>query len=282
MGADACRGNGSVTVRIACSFVLMMMLVSCAKHPDIATTSAKRDDDASFNRKARKGAEIFHSREFGAVPIACADCHTVSVKKSDDLNGMILAGHSLISAHLRSSGWNGEFTGDTLQRVAMGAAKCASIYQLRSEELEDALRNAEANALMEFFKAITSDSARIQFEWTAVTYPDDPNFDRKKFNTAIDRILSLQGNSQRGELMYKRACNLCHPNGDEGIGESLRKSSKEDKAVARIIRAGKGHMPFFSMDKLSDQDVSDIIVFLRGEIFGTKKSAGEDSDHHHE
>ena len=82
--------------------------------------------------------------------------------------------------------------------------------------------------------------------------------------------------------MYKRACNFCHPNGNEGIGESLRKSTKENKVVARIIRAGKGHMPFFSMDKLSDQDVCDIVAFLRVEILATKKSAGEESDHHHE
>lgn len=248
---------------ILCS---VLFITGCEKRIAEKQMSSENIDEEALSRKARKGLEIFRSKQFGAVPIACADCHADFDDTAKPDENRIRPGHSILGAQKRTIGWNGEFSGGMMKRTAAGAAKCASLYQKRAEEIGKALSEAEAEALMAYFEAISTGKEAAQLEWKAVTYPDDPNVNSDAFNDAIDNILALKGDAKKGESFFDKTCGLCHPHGDEGIGASLKKSKKNEKGIARLVRAGKENMPFFSTDKLTDQNVADIIRYVRDKI----------------
>ena len=77
------------------------------------------------------------------------------------------------------------------------------------------------------------------------------------------------GDAAAGQAIFANTCNKCHPNANAGIGPTLYGAQFEsrypdDAGIAAVIRRGKGGMPAFSTAQLSDQDMDDIIAYLRG------------------
>ena len=77
------------------------------------------------------------------------------------------------------------------------------------------------------------------------------------------------GDAAAGQPVFGRLCNSCHPNANAGMGPTLNGAQfasryPDDAAVAAVIRRGKGGMPAFSTAQLSDQDMDDVIAYLRG------------------
>lgn len=69
-----------------------------------------------------------------------------------------------------------------------------------------------------------------------------------------------------GEQVFVRSCNTCHPLGKANLGPSLENlSSKfpEDAALIAFLRKGKGMMPPQTKDVLNDQEMSNLVVYLR-------------------
>ncbi len=82
--------------------------------------------------------------------------------------------------------------------------------------------------------------------------------------------ISLQvgtGDPAAGREKYQRPCNGCHgPTGNSDVplhGPLLNVYYPDDKLLAGIIRNGFGAMPGTPPDKLSDQDMADVIAFIR-------------------
>ena len=75
------------------------------------------------------------------------------------------------------------------------------------------------------------------------------------------------GDPVAGRDKYQRPCNGCHgPNGNGDTplhGPLLNVYYPDDKSLAAIIRSGIGSMPGTPPEKLSDQDVQDVIAFIR-------------------
>ena len=76
------------------------------------------------------------------------------------------------------------------------------------------------------------------------------------------------GDATSGQLVFARACNSCHPNANAGIGPALHGSAfasryPDDTALIGVIRQGKGGMPAFGVDQLSDQDLANTVAYLR-------------------
>ncbi len=63
-------------------------------------------------------------------------------------------------------------------------------------------------------------------------------------------------------------CNRCHPGGERGLGPALHGAAFEakhptDETIRRQIRIGGGGMPAFSADRLSEQELEDVIAYIR-------------------
>ena len=69
-----------------------------------------------------------------------------------------------------------------------------------------------------------------------------------------------------GEQVFVRSCNTCHPLGKAGLGPSLESvpaKFPEDAALTAFLRKGKGMMPAQTKDVLNDQEMSNLVVYLR-------------------
>ena len=83
--------------------------------------------------------------------------------------------------------------------------------------------------------------------------------------------LTLQAgaaDAERGRVPYQRECAGCH--GTTGGGNTplrgpvLNAYYRADDVLAGLIRDGVGTMPGTPPAQLSDQDVADVIAFMRG------------------
>lgn len=72
----------------------------------------------------------------------------------------------------------------------------------------------------------------------------------------------------RGQVLFGRYCDSCHPAGREVLGASLRsrqfkRQFDTDEKIVRIIREGGFDMPAFPKTMISDEDVALIAAFVR-------------------
>jgi mono/diheme cytochrome c family protein len=77
------------------------------------------------------------------------------------------------------------------------------------------------------------------------------------------------GDAAAGQRVVASQCNSCHPGANAGIGPALYgpqfgERYPDDAQLAAVIRQGRGGMPGFTADQLSDQDLADVIAYMRG------------------
>ncbi|MBE0643301.1 MAG: cytochrome c [Bacteroidetes bacterium] len=239
------------------ALVLLLLFTACGGGEKKAG-SAEGMDTGAIEQLAQRGQEIFRDRHLGESGVACMDCHT-DYDEDGKNDGRVRAGHSILGAHTRAQTWNGEFTGNALRRTAAGAAKCAFQFQARGKNIETALSEQEAAALMAFYAYISPADEPPMLTWTAVTYPGDPDFNADAFDKEIETIEKLRGDAMRGEKVFGMACAFCHEN---GLGPAMRVVKRKVEHLPRAVRSGDETMPFFSRDKLTDQDIADIKAFI--------------------
>lgn len=69
-----------------------------------------------------------------------------------------------------------------------------------------------------------------------------------------------------GEQLFVRSCNTCHPSGKLGMGPRLDRVAEDfptDAALAAFIRKGKGIMPPQPKDSLNDDEMNNLIAYVR-------------------
>jgi mono/diheme cytochrome c family protein len=73
------------------------------------------------------------------------------------------------------------------------------------------------------------------------------------------------GDPTRGQAVFARYCNACHPGGAQGSGPSLiqRMPHTSDEEVRDAVRGGRGRMPPYTTDQISDSELTDLIAYLR-------------------
>lgn len=69
------------------------------------------------------------------------------------------------------------------------------------------------------------------------------------------------GDATAGTAAFNTSCGGCHPKGGAGVGPDLHGFSAD--SISSTVRAGKGIMPAFGSDKVSDKQLLDIVAFLR-------------------
>lgn len=67
---------------------------------------------------------------------------------------------------------------------------------------------------------------------------------------------------RRGQIVFYRNCNPCHPGGAQGIGLALNDKPLPEAAIKAQVRLGVGQMPSFSEEELSDEDVEAVAEYL--------------------
>jgi mono/diheme cytochrome c family protein len=78
----------------------------------------------------------------------------------------------------------------------------------------------------------------------------------------------LAGRSEQltGQQVFIRSCNTCHPGGKAGTGPSLDDINSRfptDAQLAQFIRAGSGQMPPQPPSILTDEELANLISYLR-------------------
>ncbi|MFL5599733.1 MAG: c-type cytochrome [Gemmatimonadaceae bacterium] len=66
----------------------------------------------------------------------------------------------------------------------------------------------------------------------------------------------------RGEQVFKKQCDYCHPGGGAGLGPPLNNKPAPAFAIRFQIRHGLGAMPSFDSTKIREEDVRAIAEYL--------------------
>ncbi|MYC77858.1 cytochrome c [Candidatus Poribacteria bacterium] len=238
---------------------------------------------AQMSDKAQLGRELFHdptfkgtikpgNRQGYATGLSCANCHA-DFDETANPDGLIRAGHSVVGVPHRGEAKGGMIKEADFARAAGGGGFCYEHFLQRvphDKVNPTAIPAEHAEALMAYFETISGDNKGPEFE---IAMLDN---DGKK--AAGEKIGGMSGDSSKGWELFGRACIVCHPAANKGgIGPQLVRSRAPrdiDKTMVRWatkIRGGGSLMPFYAPDILSDQDIADILAFLRQEIENTKK-----------
>lgn len=67
---------------------------------------------------------------------------------------------------------------------------------------------------------------------------------------------------RRGERVFMRACNGCHPRGEAGPGPALNDKPAPPFLIRARVRLGLGAMPGFPEHTLSRSEVLDLVAYM--------------------
>ncbi|MCL5110382.1 MAG: cytochrome c [Chloroflexi bacterium] len=69
-------------------------------------------------------------------------------------------------------------------------------------------------------------------------------------------------NLDEGKAIFDKNCTGCHPGGDKGVGPSLKTTSKDVQGIKTQVRSGKGQMPAFDKNTISDQQLESLAAYV--------------------
>jgi mono/diheme cytochrome c family protein len=279
---------------------LLLLIASCGKKEETATTkvegttstespstpsttatpgdtshaAAPAPDTAAkagaLSGKALAGQKIFYNTSFGKVKVACAGCHADGFPTTKDAR--IRTGATLAGVASRTSTWNGLVKGSDLKARAYGADICAAVYQERAEEvIAKALAPSDIEALNEYFAAINANpgavTKNIPVQWVSKpAFSDEEEIDEKAAKPALKAIMKLAGDPAAGQAIFARTCQYCHGVKEKKVGPALAKPFEELEFAVKTIRVGSGAMPFYAKDRLSDQQIADVVAYIQQEM----------------
>jgi mono/diheme cytochrome c family protein len=67
----------------------------------------------------------------------------------------------------------------------------------------------------------------------------------------------------RGEVLFFKHCNECHPQGESGLGPSLNEKPLPDFAVKNQVRNPIAIMPEFEEDVITDAELEDMVEYMK-------------------
>ncbi|MDQ3622009.1 MAG: cytochrome c [Verrucomicrobiota bacterium] len=68
----------------------------------------------------------------------------------------------------------------------------------------------------------------------------------------------------RGRIVFMAHCHKCHPNGEAGLGPAINDKPLPEFLMKTQTRVGLGAMPSFSREQISDDELEDLIRYLKG------------------
>ncbi|MEW6755945.1 MAG: cytochrome c [Candidatus Latescibacterota bacterium] len=220
--------------------------------------------DLNLKGTSAEGRRLFHSPAVGTNGLSCAHCHAdFDESRRDD--GLIRSGHSLWNAALRETWWgqNPREPG-AYANIAAAAVVCVEHYMQNPNKLTA----QEMLDLQAYLTAITVRPVRLAL---ALAPGADATGEYAGFEG---------GNPFQGKEAFYAACHVCHPNGNAGIAPAIPRHRlpafyaakvREGDGLGAVLAgvdpnaydpSGGQHMPFFGVDRLSDDQLRDIIAYL--------------------
>ena len=209
--------------------------------PEISTRVLFSGDDAKA-----KGERLFHSASLGGSnnALTCAHCHSASDERKGFTaqDGYARAASSLFDAGQRPKFWNG-----FAATVGDAAAICQKMYMRGAGLTAD-----QKLQLQSFVDSISPDPA--------------PELDYRVLYRTYDSSLRdpIGGDPVRGKALADVYCMTCHLDGR--VGPTWAPGLYEPEWVVKRVRHLEGHsarqMPPFSIARLPDSELRDIVTFL--------------------
>lgn len=186
---------------------------------------------------------------------ACTTCHSTTPTE-----GAVAS--SLYGAIDRESWWGG-----TIPSL-LGAVDFCYVYFMRGFPSLDP-RSDEARALYEWLETLSTGASLPTRAMTIV-------------ETVYDPSETLPTDATRGQVVYDRACRVCHgsPSTGEGrlgpnvviIPEASVEFAEDNDVPLRLVLAEKvrhgqffgvgGNMPLWPLERMSDQELADLLEYL--------------------
>lgn len=187
---------------------------------------------------------------WGNSPYACVYCHSnFDEARLDD--GYLRPGHSLWDVTARHSYYNAVYTGKDDVPLIRAINTCVAGF-LKTDTLPAS--DPKMQSLLAYLRSITPDSKTTPITITRAT-----------------KLTELDGDPRRGEALYASACILCHR--DKGSAPALAYIASSVFVASKIrglkapsdalgeIDEWNAPMPFFSVERLSDQQTADIVSY---------------------
>jgi mono/diheme cytochrome c family protein len=67
----------------------------------------------------------------------------------------------------------------------------------------------------------------------------------------------------RGQVIFMKNCNRCHPEGMGGLGPSIINKPLPGFMIKFQVRNGLGAMPSFKKERLSKDDLNNLVAYIR-------------------
>lgn len=210
---------------------------------------------------APSGEALYSERHDDGNTFACATCHALAEPTSD---GFRRPGHPIGDAANRPSYKNGQLT-ELLDAVN----SCRVEWMVATAFASD---DSRWIALRDFLQAEAGDAAASAISYEIVSPPSDIS----------------GGDADNGRDTFNQACVVCHGVDATGTerGPALRGETLTDELVAERVRTSgpsdspvypgltDGIMPFWAADRLSDDELLDVIAFVLGNDGGAGGTGG--------
>lgn len=202
--------------------------------------------DAAKQTAAERGRKLFNDTQDDDYP-SCADCHNVIPESEEAKKAKYLGPGVTLHGAARRAGWRNR---DSFENVAEASQYCAKTWQ----ERKNGLKAAQRADLLAYLKSIEGKKALA----------------KRKVKTKPKLLKEIGGgDAERGKKTAIRYCGRCHQ--PDGLSFDLEPEKKKKDLVARKVRGynakrkfkpQKGTMSYYTIERLSDKDLRDIIAFL--------------------
>lgn len=209
------------------------------------------------------GEALFRSPSVSPTPLNAYSCSTCHAAYPVDAGDAILPGAPLAGVLARSSYWGGQET-----ELLRSVNHCLRFFMLKTEPWTPA--DVEARAVYAYLESLVGAGA------DAAPAP---------FTVVRDILDPPKGDPERGARTFGRACSSCHGAIRTGEGRLVQRALVLPDAwlanhppelytdierrlvfVQKVRHGGflgyGGEMPPFSAERLSDQDLGDLLAFL--------------------
>jgi mono/diheme cytochrome c family protein len=201
-----------------------------------------RPDTAAIER----GKKLFaDTQDFDYA--SCADCHNVVPEDKEAKEAKFLGPGGTLFGSARRAGWRNR---DTFKDVVDASEYCAKTWQKRKKGF-DAKQEADLGA---YLRSIGGKKPL-------------PKRKVERKPKLLDEIGG--GDAEKGKKTAIRYCGRCH--NPDGLSFDLEPNSKKRDLIARKVRGydakrkfrpQKGTMSYYTTDRLTDEQLRDIIAFL--------------------
>jgi cytochrome c len=234
--------------------ILTVSLISfsCSK-TDEQQNTVKENKSQTTEQKSplsQKGKEIFYASS-NLTGLKCADCHSDGTNASN-ANTKYFA--DVIQAHKRNSVFAGTISGEEVKKTGAGATICWETYL----KMGRPITAEEIDALNAYFESLPGEVKDNLITTIALPKPD-----KIKLKENQNKIAGLTPDIANGERIFKETCNFCHGGKTVKRVPSLFEDFEGNlKSIVYHIRFGSKFMPFYSYEKISDQDIADIAKYI--------------------